>query len=748
MANKYEQRRRALKDSQGRGESSSEPSWSWLGTPHDEYVPPLPMDRKGLTFGLCTALVLLVVALYGQTANHKFTVCDDNVYIYKTPMVVRGITWEGIQWAMGDAHAGNWHPLTWMSHMLDCQLFGQWDPQAQVYVWDPMRPEYAKSWPGGHHLVSMALHCANAVLLLLAMRLLTGTLWPCVVVAVLFAIHPLRAESVAWAAERKDVLCGLFWTSSMLAYAWYVRRRPIFQSTQGEAVGTFGIYLIVTLLFGLGLMAKSMIVSLPCVFLLLDIWPLDRWRKALGLGGNGTANLGTLIGLILEKIPWFAMVLGDCYITVYGQHKGVALNSLEGLPMGARIKNAIVAYGEYLRQTVWPTGMAPFYAHPHMIPDGWNRTVVMQIAVYGVLLAIITVGVTVALFLKPKWSFLAVGWFWYLGALVPVIGLLQVGTQARADRYTYLPMIGVYIMVAWLLKALVDRWPETRVAIIAECVAVLLLLSIVTFRQVSYWHDSYKLFEHAVKVTDNNYFAYNHIGIQYDEDGMALMRTDAAAGQKLLDLSAKQFAAAVEIKPDYDFGNNNLGVYYARLGEKGDLPALMLAEKYFRFALMANFRYADAYNNLGIVLAKQGKFAEAVKYHLEGLKVQFDRASDHNNLGRVYMQIKEFDKAEEQFQLALTFDPNFVGALFNLGQLYCANRETDKAIACLTRLTLIDPSQPDAFFLLATQHQAKGDLKAAEAALLNVLKLNPQYPKANEGLSEIRAVLARGEVKN
>ena len=235
------------------------------------------MDRPWLTAGALLRAVLLITLLYVQTAGHEFTVCDDNVYIYKNPMgspsgLNFGANQRNGHWAFADAHEGNWHPLTWMSHMLDWQMLGTWEPENKRYV---------DSWPGGHHLVSMGIHCANAVLLFLALRLMTGTLWPSFVVAALFAVHPLRVESVAWAAERKDVLCGLFWMASMLAYAFYARRRPFGESSPPEVAGTLGIYLLVTVLFGMALLAKSMAVTLPCVFLLLDAWPLDRWRKAL-----------------------------------------------------------------------------------------------------------------------------------------------------------------------------------------------------------------------------------------------------------------------------------------------------------------------------------------------------------------------------------------------------------------------------------------------------------------------------------
>jgi tetratricopeptide (TPR) repeat protein len=707
------------------------------------------MDRIGLTAALCAGLVVLVTILYVQTARHDFTVCDDNVYIYDKPQIVSGLTWENVKWAFTD-HEGNWHPLTWITHMLDWQVFS-------CGSWQPENLKYGYSWPGGHHLVNMALHGATAVLLFLALRLMTGALWPSLVVAVLFAAHPLRAESVAWAAERKDVLCGLFWMSTLVAYAFYARRPPIAQSSSNEAIGTALLYLLVNLFMAFGLMAKSMIVTLPCVLILLDIWPLGRWKKALwpyGRTDDEPNILGSVL-LLLEKVPLFAMVIGDSYVEVYGQERGVALNSLAGLPMSARMLNAVESCGEYLRQTIWPTGLAPFYAHQYMLYQQFDKEFYIKFGFYLSLLIIITV-LSVLYFRRRP--YLVVGWFWYLGALVPVIGIVQVGTQARADRYTYLPMIGVYLMVAWLLKEVADRWPSSR-PVLAACGAVVLVtMCAASFKQVSYWKDSYVLFKHASGIndedyfgytkdgkvdlekaslvkqmrdkTDDDYFAFNHIGIAYDKDGKEHMRTNAEKGQEDFDRSAAAFAATLAIKPDYDFGNNNLGVYFARPGKAHDAQA---AEKYFRKAITVNVRYADAFNNLGIVLAEQGqalkeqkkydealvKLDDASRQHSAGLRVRYDRASDHNNLCRVLLTMAlvykeeaekaqkegntakaaeanrlaaaKLDEAMKEVQVALDCDRNFIGAYQTKAEILVAQNKPEEAVACYERVMQIDP---------------------------------------------------------
>jgi protein O-mannosyl-transferase len=832
MANKYEIRRRARKDKEPQGRSVNPyASPRYGGKPESSpYIPPPPMDRRGTTIALCIGLFVLIVGLYAQTAGHKFTVCDDNVYIYEKPQIVSGLTWKNVVWAFSDAHEGNWHPLTWISHMLDWQMFsqGSWEPENHVYK---------TSWPGGHHLVGMFLHCANAVLLFLALRLLTGTLWPSFLVAVLFGVHPLRVESVAWAAERKDVLCGLFWMASMLTYAIYARRRPIYEATSEDFSGTLGIYGLLCVFFALGLLAKSMIVTLPCVFMLLDVWPLGRWKRVFPQPGKSEAGMNSKAAalLILEKIPLFAMVYGDCYITVYGQNKGVALNSFEGLHLADRLFNAVESCGEYLRQTFWPTGLAPFYAHPAMIPNGWTADFFTRFYIYAVLLLLIT-GAAVWFFRERP--VLAVGWFWYLGALMPVIGIIQVGTQARADRYTYLPMIGVYLMVVWMIKEVADRWPATRISLALASALAVAALSAVTWRQVSYWVDSYQLFQHAAAVTDRNYFAYNHIGIAFDSDGKKMGTLDekdaeklfdevsayyqeppkklhaslkaplAAAGaehdfkaaakklnllqkqQLLFDYSADAFQTTIDIKPDYDFGNNNLGVYYARLNEPEDLR---LAEKYFRGALSSNQRYADAFNNLAIILYRQGKYDESIECHKAGLNVRIDRASDHNNLCRVYMARADqeakngqaerakadLDSAMDQNNFALTYcDPIFLGAWLSRSEIYtrfvppnyeeagnCVLKmvkidaksvETIQALGALAQKYVdlhrlddagkllsacleINKTVPQIYRLRAIIYLQKGDLERAKEDLQKVVKLAPSFPGAQQMLHDLES---------
>ena len=372
-------------------------------------VPRVP--SLGVMLGVCALLVLAVALVFGQTAGHGFIDCDDHLYVYENPEVSGGLTFHGIAWAFTERHASNWHPLTWISHMLDCQLFG------------------LKA--GGHHLTSEALHAAVAVLLFLALLRMTSRIWPSAFAAALFAIHPLRVESVAWVAERKNVLSGLFFMLTLLAYVRYTRRDFSWLR-----------YLGVFVPFLLGLLCKAMLVTLPFVLLLLDYWPLQRFdlaaMKSVGAETAMTqSRFRIAMWLLIEKLPMIALSAVFCAVTMWRQN--ASLQSTETYSFGLRITNTLVSYTGYLQHTFYPVGLAAFYPYPAHLP-AWKI-----VASLFVLLAVSTV----AILFGPKHRYLLVGWLWYLGMLVPVIGLIQVGEQAMADRYTYLTQIGLYILLAW-----------------------------------------------------------------------------------------------------------------------------------------------------------------------------------------------------------------------------------------------------------------------------------------------------------
>ena len=475
MASKYERRRRALKGSQAPRENP-------YASPSSSTVVDRPSDAgghrasRGVLIAVCCLLVLGTVAVFAQTARHDFVNCDDNEYVYENFQIQRGFTPASAWWAITQPHSANWHPLTWMSHMIDWQAFGTWDADRQRYV---------DSWPGGHHLVNVLLHAANAVLLFLILRAMTGGAWPSAVVAALFAIHPLRVESVAWVTERKDMLSGLFFLLTLAAYQAYATR-PF----------SWWRYGLVVISFALGLTAKSMLVTLPFVLLLLDYWPLGR----VG-GGRWTVDgkeqnqspstvrrpLSTsFLRLIVEKIPLLLLSAGSCVLTVSAQS---VVGAIKPLDFEYRVGNALLSYAAYIGQMFYPAGMVVQYAHPGPNLD-WQATRIALAVLVSITLAVVWLG--------RRRRYLAVGWFWYVGMLVPVIGLVQVGAQARADRYTYLTQIGLFIMIAWGLRDLARAWRGRAALYAAVAVPVIAVLAVVAWLQTSHWRNSLTLWEHGI----------------------------------------------------------------------------------------------------------------------------------------------------------------------------------------------------------------------------------------------------------
>jgi tetratricopeptide (TPR) repeat protein len=411
--------------------------------------------------GICTVLALLVQLIYFQTLTFDFVNIDDNEYVYDNGFVNSGLTLFNFLWALGATHACNWHPLTWMSHMLDVECFGL-------------------AWPGGHHYSSVLIHTATAAMLFLALARMTGAVWASAVVAALFAVHPLRAESVAWVAERKDVLSGFFFAATLFAYAGFVRRP------------TARRYCLVVAVYLLGLMAKPMLVTMPFLLLLLDYWPLRRPR---------TADAPSLGRLLAEKSPLLAMAAAAAALTVFAQD--AAMQSTDQFPLAARLGNAAISYLAYIRQLFWPSGLALLYKLPAAGLPWW------QALVAGAALAGITVA---AIAVRGRRPYLLVGWLWYLGMLVPVIGLLQVGLQARADRYTYLPQIGLVLALVWWVADLTAQWKHQRPILAAAAISLIVVLSWCAREQASYWRDGVTLYTRALNCTEDNQTAHCNLG--------------------------------------------------------------------------------------------------------------------------------------------------------------------------------------------------------------------------------------------
>jgi tetratricopeptide (TPR) repeat protein len=641
---------------------------------------------------LSIALLVLVGAVFGRVAGNKFVDYDDPGYVTENRHVRAGLTFETAAWAFRTGQQSNWHPLTWLSHALDCQLFG---------------PD-----PAGHHLVSLALHALNAVLLLLALHRMTGALWRSGMVAALFALHPLHVESVAWAAERKDVLSTLFLMLILLAYARHAARPKT------------ATRLLVPLLFALGLMAKPMLVTLPFVLLLLDFWPLARW------GGGAAGERASWLPprrLVVEKLPLFALAAVSSVVTWLAQQRGGAMAPLDLLPLGVRLENAVVAYVTYLAKTIWPAGLGVLYPIAPSLP-AWK--VVGACAV----LAAITAAVVAAARRAP---YLVTGWFWYAGTLVPVIGIVQVGLQSGADRYTYVPLVGVFVMLAWGLPDLL-RNVRHRQAVLA-CAAVLVLTgcSALTWRQVAFWRDSATLFGHTLLVTTDNYVVHNNFG-------GALMR------EGRVDEAIAHFEEARRIRPDYAATLSNLGVAVQGKGRIGEAIEL------YREALKARPEHLEAWLNLGNALGKSGDvegglaaFREAERLQrgdpsigaliraatevkarsatppqvaasaLPGSVASYERANGLRERGR-------FDEAAAAYREAIRIDPGFAEAYNNLGSVLGRQGRAEEAVVEIRKALEISPGLAAAHINLGIVLAMRGKTEEAAGHFAEALRLNPR----------------------
>jgi protein O-mannosyl-transferase len=521
-----------------------------------------------VTAWICLGLVILTWAVFGQTRRYDFVNYDDPSYVYQNTRITSGIDFANVAWAFSHIHSENWHPLTTITHMLDCQLHGL--------------------NAGWHHFTNVLLHCLAVVLLFVALRRMTGALWRSAFVSAVFAVHPLHVESVAWIAERKDVLSAVFFMLTLLAYLYYTRAPSI------------GRYLTVALVIALGLMSKPMLVTLPFVLLLLDYWPLGRFEAH-------SSNTGRqLLQLILEKIPLIALSAVSSIVTFLGQRG--AIGWTEQLPVSERISNAFVAYVVYIRQMFWPARLAVFYPHPE------NRLPVWEIS----LALIFLVGITAAAFvIRKKAPYFVTGWLWYLGMLVPVIGLVQVGWQGHADRYTYLPQIGLYIVVTWAVADLTRSWRFQRIALGAAAVLIVGALSCRAWLQTSYWRDSETLFTHALAVTSNNDVALNNIGIIFLDKGQ-------------LDDAISKLQAAIDLRPENAPAHDNLA---KALLKKGQVAEAMAHYRKFLELEPAN---VEARNTLGTALIQQGHVREAIDQWQEALAIQPENGNAASNLAWVF----------------------------------------------------------------------------------------------------------------
>jgi len=595
-------------------------------------------------------LTAATVLAFWQVGHSQFITYDDIQYVTENDPIQNGITTEGVLWAFTTCHASNWHPLTWISHMVDVQLFG-------------LNPRW-------HHLTNLLFHIVNMLLLFFVFHRMTKALWQSAFVAALFALHPLHVESVAWVAERKDVLSTFFWMLTMGAYLYHVERPGPLR------------YLAVLLFFALGLMAKPMLVTLPFVLLLLDFWPLKRLEQMISApevraGASGTASVNgreresgekrtlknvaktenpaadkgqwlLIRPLLWEKIPLFVLTVFSCIVTYLVQQKGEAVTSIEALPLVFRISNAFVSYILYIVKMIWPVDLAVLYPHPGMWP-------LWQVIGAAVLFF-------AASFMAIRWAkrfpYATVGWLWYVGTLVPVIGLVQIGGHTRADRYTYVPLIGLFIVIAWGIPELLRGWRWRKEVLAASSALSLLCLVAVTWAQVGYWQNSITLFDHTLKVTDRNIIIYNNRGIVYSDLGDHTR-------------AIQDYDRAIEINPKYATAYNNRGIAYGNLGNH-----TRAIQDYDR-AIEIDPKYAKAYNNRGLAYGNLGNHTRAIQDYDRAIEIDPKYAAAYNGRGTVYGNLGNHIRAIADFNRAIEIDSKFAMAYRNRGVAYSnlGNRE-------------------------------------------------------------------------
>ncbi len=636
---------------------------------------------------ICVGLALLSLAVYSRLLTCDFIDFDDPDYVTENQHVLDGLTLNGFAWAFRSTHAVNWHPLTWISHMADCQVYGL--------------------SPGGHHFSSLLLHMANTLLLFGVLRRLTGALWRSALVAALFAWHPLHVESVAWVSERKDVLSAFFWFLALGAYGRYAEKSKV----QGPKSEVRGFYLLALLFFVLGLLSKPMVVTLPFVLLLLDYWPLQRSPE---LSERSVAVPWSK--LVWEKLPFFLLAAVASFVTFSVQKSGGAVNSLEHLSFSQRVINALVAYALYLGKMIWPDRLAYIY------PLRFSWPVWQVLLALGLLIAVTMLAV---LFRRTR-PYLLVGWLWFVGTLVPVIGLVQVGAQSMADRYTYVPLIGIFIMLVWLAGEVACRRQEYRRFVWVGAFLVLAGCLARTWSQAGVWRNGQTLCTHALAVTARNYVAHVGLGIALgklgrDEDALA------------------EYKTALEIAPNDPSALANKGHLFKRQGR--------LDEAIAAFQAALSFRPADAglHYDLANALVARGRLAEAVEHYLASLRLDPDAADAHNNLGAVLVRLGQSTEAIEQFEAALKAQSNFPEAEDQLGSELQRLNRLDEARVHLAQAVRLRPDLVHARLKLGLLLAQQSHFDEAKAQLGRVTELEPLNSAAWYNLAAVLAAQGRWE---
>ena len=647
---------------------------------HDQLLDTLKSDQRRLPMLLLVSILLVAAtfAVYHPVMRHGFVHFDDNVYVTENVHVQTGLTGKTLRWAFTTTHGFFWHPLTWLSLMVDSELHGL--------------------DPGGYHVTNLLLHGISTLLLFWALVQMTGAPWPSLWAAGLFALHPLHVESVAWIAERKDVLSTVFW---MLALLFYVRY------TQCHRIRDYGFSLLA---FGLGLMTKSMVVTLPFVLLLLDYWPLGRAFHRQGNGAREGPDQEsrrkgpeTLPGwsALREKLPFFGLSVAFSIVTLMAQQRDVLLPITDALPLTTRMANALHAYIIYIYRMVWPGELAVVYpvsTGPHL----WE-TVGAGAALAGVSLVVIAVA--------TRRPYLFAGWFWYLGTLLPVIGLVPVGPHhIMADRYTYIPLIGLFIMLAWGTGDLLRKSRLKGILFGIAMTVVFLYVVRFTWFQINYWRDSTSLFGHALDVTAGNYLAHNNLGIALAERGE-------------VDAAIDHFSEAIRIRDGYGDAHFNLGLALCLKGRLSE------AVDHYHRALAINPYHGGAHNNLGLAYMGLGQTDRAIHHFREALRIKPDSAEVHNNLGLAFARQGQLDRAVDHYVAALRIQPDYAKAYCNIGMAMMARGEYREAIDQLSRAIQVAPGFVQARMMLSRAYWLIGEKAAALREHEAVKALNPESAK-------------------
>ena len=630
-------------------------------------------------------LAIITISIYWNLQHHEFVHMDDNAYVFANVHVQEGLTKASIKWAFTSIEAAFWHPLTWLSLMLDHQLYGL--------------------HAGGYHWTNLLLHTISTILLFLVFSSMTGSVWRSCFVAALFALHPLHIESVAWVAQRKDVLSSVFWMLTMYAYLVYVRQPGFWR------------YLLVMAMFVLGSMAKPMLVTLPFVLLLLDYWPLRRFPYALSLREisphqeiQSSGQRSSIFRLLLEKIPLIVVSVIFSVLVLITEHKDAAVASFSELSLFARIGNALVSYVAYIYKMIIPMNLAVFYPHPH--PEMWP---LWQVLLCLVVLICIT---AIVIFHLKRYSYLAVGWFWYLGTLVPVIGLVQVGSHAMADRYTYIPLIGLFVIAAWGFFDLASKWKKGRIIIPAIACLVLCALALSTLVQLRHWQSSLTLFSHALAVTKGNYLAHSSIGAAY-------LSTNE------IDEAIAHYSAAVKFRDDYALAYFGLGFSYVL---KGDYQQAL---SNYTKALKIDPNYFNVHYQMAILLLKMNRLEEAMMHGTKAIALKPGFSGSHTALGNIHLHKGNYDQAVHEYSISLKLSPGQAGVHNNLAMVFMRQNKIDEAASHFQEALRLEPEYANAHFYLAKIFSSQGRAKDALYHQRQASRINPAYKDKNLDNSRI-----------